>query len=212
MLHSRYMTPVMFTDSTGFAPEWLRDIVAGVVVTVIVAALIVAAISTGGAAGIVMMSVAGGMGFGALNEASIAIENGTSIAAGIYGGALKGGAQGLAVGLGVITGAGLISSGWGIIAFGASLAFNYGTGYGKYGIDCHYNGYDYNPDNAYTMGMKQMVSSIFAFGTGFLIGASGFYSTPGQKLSLENQIGYKAVEYLFKGIYYLPIDYTIQMM
>ncbi len=207
-----YITPVMYVDINGYAPEWLKDIIAGVVVTVIVVALVVAAISTGGTAGIVMMSVAGGIGFGAVNETSIAIENGTSIAAGIYGGALKGGAQGLAVGLGIISGAGLISSGWGIIAFGTSLAVNYGAGYGKYGIDCYYNGYDCNADFAYTIGMKQMVSSMFAFGTGFLIGASGFYSIPGQKLGLDNQIVYKAVEYLFKGIYYLPIDYIIQMM
>ena len=206
------ITPVMYTDISGYVPEWVGDLVAGVVVTVIVVALVVAAVSTGGAAGIVMMSVAGGMGYGALNEASIAIENGTRIAAGIYGGALKGGTQGLAVGLGVITGAGLISSGWGIIVLGASLAVNYGAGYGKYGIDCYYNGYDYNPDNANTMGMKQMVSSAFAFGTGFLLGSSGFYSIPGQKLGLESQIGYKAAEYLFKGIYYFTIDYVIQMM
>lgn len=76
-----YITPVMFTDSTGFAPEWLKTIliVAAVIVVVTVVTIATAGIGT---------AVAGALGGGAA----------ATIIGGAVGGAITGGITGAVIG------------------------------------------------------------------------------------------------------------------
>ena len=74
------------------------------------------------------------------------------------------------------------------------------------------NGRNLGFSQAIRTGIIQTVSGAFAFGAGFLIGASGFYNIPGQNISFAQYIGNASAGLLFKGVYYYAIDAVLQMM
>lgn len=203
----------MYIDSAGTMPEWLEDAIAAVAVTVVVTVLVVAAISKGGIAGAAIMAVAFSTGTGAGIGAYSAYESGTSIAAGIYGGGIKGAAVGTAIGLGIMTGGGTFSTLGGFAAFGGSLGTNFGAGMLNYTIDNGMNGKSLNWNDAFNNGWKQMASGAFAFGAGILIGAAGFYNVPGQdKMFSGSWFGNLGAGLFLKGVAYYPFDYMLQLM
>jgi RHS repeat-associated protein len=205
--------PVMYTDITGYLPEWLENTLAIGGVVLLVAGIAVAAVFTGGLAGAALMAVAFSTGIGASSGFSKAIEEDTSIAAGVLSGGIKGLATGTAIGLGIMTGGGAFSALGGLTAFGGSLAINFGAGIGSNAIDSKMNNRDFSLNNAINNGFKQMVSGAFAFAAGGLIGASGFYNIPGQTKMFSSQwFGNTASGLLFKAVYYYGIDAVIWMI
>ncbi|HOP57436.1 MAG TPA: hypothetical protein PLM51_04645 [Bacillota bacterium] len=194
-------------------PEWLENTLAIGGVAIFVVAIAVAATLTGGLAGAALMAVAFSTGIGAYSGLSTAIEDGTSIAAGVLSGGLKGFATGTAIGLGIMTGGGAFSAFGGLAAFGGSLAFNFGVGIGCNAIDSKMNNRDFSWNNAINNGFKQMASGAFAFAVGGLIGASGFYNIPGQTKMFSSQwFGNTASGLLFKAVYYYGFDAVIWMI
>jgi len=205
--------PVMLTDSTGYLPQWFENTLAIGGAVLLVAGIAVAAGLTGGLAGAALMAVAFSTGIGAYRGVSTAIEDGTSIAAGVLSGGIKGLATGTAIGLGIMTGGGAFSALGGLTAFGGSLAINFGAGIGSNAIYSKMNDRDFSRSNAINNGFKQMASGAFAFAAGGLIGASGLYNIPGQTKLLSSQwFGNTASGLLFKAVYYYGIDAVIWMM
>ncbi|XMB71514.1 hypothetical protein RJI07_05205 [Mycoplasmatota bacterium WC30] len=82
MLHSRYMTPVMYSDITGYAPKWV-DTLAWIGVGLVVLAAVVL---TAGAAGFALGGLAGAILNGAAIGALIGAGGGALI--GAVGGAI----------------------------------------------------------------------------------------------------------------------------
>ncbi len=205
--------PVMYSDFSGNMPEWLENTLVIGGVALLIAGIAMAALFTGGLAGAALMAVAFSTGIGAYNGLTTAIEDGTSIAAGVLSGGLKGLATGVAIGLGIMTGGGAFSALGGLAAFGGSLAVNFGAGIGCYAIDSKMNNRGFSWNSAINNGFKQMASGAFAFAAGGLIGVSGFYNIPGQTKMFSSQwFGNIASGLLLKAVYYYGIDTTIRMI
>lgn len=206
------MTPVMYTDITGYAWESI-DVVSVVAAVAVVGLLVAASFITGGLAGAALMAVAFSTGIGAYGGLTSAIENGTSIAAGVFSEGLKGAAIGTAIGLGIMTGGGAFSALGGWAAFGTSLGVNFVAGIGSYAIDTNMNNKDFSWIRALWNGYKQMASGTFAFAVGGLIGVSGYVNISGQTKIFSTQwFGNTAAGLLFKAVYYYGIDAVIWMM
>lgn len=206
------ITPVMYSDITGYLPEWLETTLAAIGVALVVVAIVALAVSTVGIAGAGFMAVAFSTGFGAVKSGYSAYKEGTSIAAGIISGGIKGAAIGTAIGLGIMTGGGVFSGLGALGAFGTALGANFVGGMLSYTVDARMNGSNLEFDQSIKTGIIQTVSRAFAFASGFLIGASGFYNIPGQKISFTQYIGNTSAGLLFKGVYYYAIDAVLQMM
>jgi len=207
--------PVMYSDITGFSPEFWKtalDVFSVIAAVAVVTLIVVAAGATGGLAGAALIAVAFSTGIGVAGGINSAIENGTSIASGVLSGGMKGLAVGTAIGLGMMTGGGAFSALGGLAAFGTALGVNFAAGIGCYAVNKKAVGGEFTWNQALRSGYKQMASSAFAFGSGFLIGASGFYNVPGQKIQFMNSLGNTSAGLLFKGIYYYGFDALIQMM
>ncbi|MCK7487053.1 MAG: hypothetical protein MZU97_17260 [Bacillus subtilis] len=78
--------PVMNSDISGYAPEWLGDALSILATVAVVTILVIAAVSTGGIGGAALLAIASGISIGSINGAVDAIKNETSIAAGVIGG------------------------------------------------------------------------------------------------------------------------------
>ena len=179
--------PIMQIDETGTEGKWwqfwnwdFKDIMTMVAVATVAVCFAAAAIFTGGAVGIVLMSVGLGILGGATSGAKEAFENGTSISGGIWAGAIKGGAIGLASGLGIIAGA-VGGLAWGISAAVVSIGANFLAGVAAYNIECQYNNWDVDSNAALESGANQAVLGLLSFGAGCLIGAAGFFNVPGER-------------------------------
>ncbi len=118
-----------------------------------------------------------------------AYKNGTNIAAGIFGGAINGGAVGLASGLGIVAAAVGFGIAWGITALTVSVGANFLAGVASYKVEYRLNGNEINERDALQNGGMQALSGIFAFITGALIGSTGLFNIPGNNTGLLPQIG-----------------------
>ena len=203
----------MYSDITGYAPEWLETALSILGVTAVVVALVLLAPVVGGVEGAAMGAVAFATSFGAVRGGYSAYSNGTNLAAGILSGGVKGAAIGTAIGLGIMTGAGAFSGLSALGAFGTALGANFVGGMLSYTINNGLNGRNLDFSEATRTGFLQMTSGAFAFGAGCLIGVTGFYNIPGKTgMFSAPWLGNTSVGLLFKGVYYYPIDVLIQMM
>ena len=180
--------PVNNTDESG-ASWWdkfwkgLLDVLSVIVVAAVVIGLTVLSIATAGA-GSVLLGVAIGVtamstAAGAISGAFSAITNGTSFAAGVFGGAIRGFGTGAAIGLGIMTGGGAIGA---IPALLGAVSMNYLTGSLAYVVENGLNGQEISWKGAMISGGLQALTSLFDFGTGFIMGGLGIYNVPGNGL------------------------------
>lgn len=204
----------MYTDITGYAwQDVLLDVVSVIAVVAFVVVVATLATATGGIAGAALMAIAFSAGIGAITGANSAIQNGTSLAAGVLSGGIKGAAIGTAIGLGIMTGGGAFSGLGALAAFGTALSANFVGGMLSYTIDNVLNGRDMDFNQAARSGMFQTISGAFAFAAGGLIGLSGFYNIPGvTKMFSGPWIGNTSAGLLFKGVYYYGIDAVLNLM
>lgn len=173
--------PVMGFDPDGTWDwnEFWRILGATVLVVGVALACGLLAVATGGLAGVVLMSVGIGVAFGAADGAYNAYKNGTDIVGGMFSGAIKGGATGLALGLGIVAGAAGLGIVWGFAAATFSVGANFLAGVAAYNIECKYNGREINPNDQLKSGLMQGASGLLSFFAGSIIGASGIYNVPG---------------------------------
>ena len=177
--------PINNTDESGNAwwdKFWkgLLNVLSVVVVAAAVIGLTALSIATAGASS-VLLSVAIGVtamstASGAISGAISAISNGTSFAAGVFGGAIRGFGTGAAIGFGIIAGGGLIGT---IPALLGTVSLNYMTGNLAYVVENGLNEQKIGWKGALISGGLQSLTSLFAFGTGFIMGGLGIYNSPG---------------------------------
>jgi hypothetical protein len=188
----------MYSDISGYAPEWLGDALSILATVAVVTILVIAAVSTGGIGGAALLAIASGISIGSINGAVDAIKNETSIAAGVIGGGFKGGATGAALALGLLVGGGLIYGVGSIIAsFSAAIGINFVAGAFSNTIYESLNGRTPDFLQSCVCGFAQMLNGATLFGAGALVGSTGFVNTPGvnrpfeiwlrNKLTMESQ-------------------------
>lgn len=178
----------MYTDITGYLPEWANTTLAIVGVVLVVVIISALAASTGGLASVALSAIAIGTGVGAGLGGINAAINGTSISGGIIGGGIEGFAFGTALGLGILTGAGAFAGITAVGAFATSLGINFVFGMLSYTIEDSMNGNTPNLKNACSCGVSLMIQSAFTFAAGSIIGYSGSYNIPGQKVASQTRI------------------------
>ena len=196
--------PVNNTDESGNAwwdKFWkgLLDVLSVIVVAAVVIGLTALSIATAGA-GSVLLGVAIGVtamstASGAISGAFSAITNGTSFAAGVFGGAIRGFGTGAAIGLGIMTGGGAIGA---IPALLGAVSLNYLTGNLAYVVENGLNGQEISWKGAMISGGLQALTSLFAFGTGFIMGGLGIYNVPGK--GLLNALKTEGLKKLFTSV------------
>ena len=196
--------PIMNTDESGeswWDKFWkgLLDVLSVVVVAAVVIGLAALSIATAGA-GSVLLGVAIGVtamstASGAISGAFSAITNGTSFAAGVFGGAIRGFGTGAAIGLGIMTGGGVIGA---IPALLGTVSLNYLTGNLAYVVENGLNGQEISWKGAMISGGLQALTSLFAFGTGFIMGGLGIYNVPGK--GLLNALKTEGLKKLFASV------------
>ncbi len=208
--------PVMNVDENGtkwwefWKWDW-KKIGQGIAAVIGVTALVIATVFTagavGGIAGVIMMTAAIGIAFGAAIGGVSAVINGTNIAAGILGGAIKGGSIGITVGLGIVTGTGAFTLGGALLALGGTIILNFVAGTAKYLIENIMNGKSLNVKDVFASGGLQAASGLFAFGAGAIIGISGYYNgLKVTKMFSPQWLGNFAASQLIKAIFYYPLS------
>ena len=196
--------PINNTDENG-ASWWdkfwkgLLDVLSVIVVAAVVIGLTALSIATAGA-GSVLLGVAIGVtamstAAGAISGAFSAITNGTSFAAGVFGGAIRGFGTGAAIGLGIMTGGGAIGA---IPALLGAVSLNYLTGSLAYVVENGLNGQEISWKGAMISGGLQALTSLFDFGTGFIMGGLGIYNVPGN--GLLNVLKTEGLKKLFTSV------------
>ena len=168
--------PIMHVDENGRGfLDWLLGIISVVVVAAATVLLVAASVATGGLLGVAIGAVATTMAINAAIGGVTALANGTSFAAGVFGGAVSGAAIGFSIGLGIMTGGGAIGF---IPAILGVLSSNYLAGNLSYVINKGLNGEQITWKGAMTSGGLHIASGLFAFATGFLMGGVGAYNLP----------------------------------
>ena len=168
--------PIMHVDESGRGfLDWLLGIISVVVVAAATVLLVAASVATGGLLGVAIGAVATTMAINAAIGGVTALANGTSFAAGVFGGAVSGAAIGFSIGLGIMTGGGAIGF---IPAILGVLSSNYLAGNLSYVINKGLNGEQITWKGAMTSGGLHIASGLFAFATGFLMGGVGAYNLP----------------------------------
>ncbi len=208
--------PVNNVDPTGHdALEVLKyiGIIAFVATSVIAVAIAASAVAaTCGLAGAAMMSVAMGMGFGAISGAISAGINGTDIAAGILCGAIKGGAVGFSIGLGIVTAGAGLSVGGAVLSFVTAGVVNFVAGMADYAIDNGMNNRSLTWEGAFGSGAMQLLSGSLAFFAGFTMGKLGVYNIPKvDKLFSATWFDNFISQQYIKALTYYPFDWLIRL-